>query len=155
MDGLGRLLLTIVQTAFLCIPIGLSLWALLDCARRPSWAWALTTRSQQVWMATILCGILFVPFTGMRWEWLPNELGCGRGMTCWRRLRDGNNAGVWQRLHEVLPAEFPSVQAGSRPGDCSSNPKKSFCRFRHMPYRGGGHNADRCHLYYCKIQVLI
>jgi hypothetical protein len=61
MDGLGRLFVTIVQTAFLCIPIGLSLWALLDCARRPSWAWALTTRSQQVWMATILCGILLVP----------------------------------------------------------------------------------------------
>ncbi|MBX9394729.1 hypothetical protein K4749_14265 [Streptomyces sp. TRM72054] len=27
-------------------------------------------------------------------------------MTCWRRLRDWNNAGVWQRLHEALPAEL-------------------------------------------------
>ena len=27
-------------------------------------------------------------------------------MTCWRRLRDWNNAGVWQRLHEVLLAEL-------------------------------------------------
>ena len=37
---------------------------------------------------------------------LPNELGFGCGMTCWRRLRDWNNAGVWQRLHEVLLAEL-------------------------------------------------
>jgi hypothetical protein len=59
--GLGQLLWTIVTTAVLCIPIGLSLWALLDCARRPSWAWAMSTRSQQVWIASILCGILLVP----------------------------------------------------------------------------------------------
>ena len=34
----------------------------------------------------MLCGILFVLFTGIRWEWLPNQLGFGCGMTCWRRL---------------------------------------------------------------------
>lgn len=50
----------------------------------------------------VLCGILFVLHTGIQWEWLPKELGFGSGMTCWRRLRDWNNAGVWQRLHEVL-----------------------------------------------------
>ncbi len=61
MGGLGRLFITIAQTAFLSIPIGLSLWALLDCAKRPAWAWAMTERSQQVWMASILCGILLVP----------------------------------------------------------------------------------------------
>lgn len=61
MGSLGQLLFTIVTTAFLCIPIGLSLWALLDCAKRPGWAWALTSRSQAVWMATILCGILVMP----------------------------------------------------------------------------------------------
>jgi hypothetical protein len=32
--------------------------------------------------------------------------GSGRGLTCWRRLRDWNGAGVWQRLHEVLLAEL-------------------------------------------------
>ena len=47
-------------------------------------------------------GILFVLFTGIGWEDLPQELGFGSGMTCWRRLRDWNDAGVWQRLHEVL-----------------------------------------------------
>ena len=54
----------------------------------------------------VLCGILFVLHTGIRWEFLPQELGYGSGMTCWRRLRDWNEAGVWARLHEVLLAEL-------------------------------------------------
>ncbi|MCE7007119.1 IS5 family transposase [Kibdelosporangium philippinense] len=53
-----------------------------------------------------LCGILFVLYTGIPWEFLPQELGFGSGMTCWRRLRDWNEAGVWQRLHESLLAEL-------------------------------------------------
>ncbi len=35
-----------------------------------------------------LTGILFVLKTGIPWEDLPCEMGCGCGMTCWRRLRD-------------------------------------------------------------------
>ncbi|QKV97026.1 transposase [Streptomyces sp. NA02950] len=54
----------------------------------------------------VLCGILFVLYSGIQWEWLPSELRFGSGMTCWRRLRDRNGAGVWQRLHEVLLAEL-------------------------------------------------
>ncbi|MFG3426551.1 IS5 family transposase [Streptomyces californicus] len=54
----------------------------------------------------VLCGILFVLHTGIQWEYLPEELGFGSGMTCWRRLRDWNEAGVWQQLHEVLLAEL-------------------------------------------------
>ncbi len=53
-----------------------------------------------------LCGILFVLYTGMPWEFLPQELGYGSGMTCWRRLRDWTEAGVWQQLHEVLLAKL-------------------------------------------------
>lgn len=49
-----------------------------------------------------LTGILFVLKTGIPWEYLPRELGCGSGMTCWRRLRDWQKAGVWERLHRVL-----------------------------------------------------
>lgn len=49
-----------------------------------------------------LTGILFVLKTGIPWEYLPPELGCGSGMTCWRRLRDWQKAGVWKRLHRVL-----------------------------------------------------
>ncbi|CAM5734778.1 hypothetical protein SALBM311S_01148 [Streptomyces alboniger] len=54
----------------------------------------------------VLCGILFVLYTGISWEFLPQELGFGSGMTCWRRLRDWNEAGVWQRLHELLLSEL-------------------------------------------------
>jgi transposase len=49
-----------------------------------------------------LTGILFVLKSGIPWEMLPPEMGCGSGMTCWRRLRDWQEAGVWQRLHQVL-----------------------------------------------------
>ncbi|MCC3762655.1 transposase [Glycomyces sp. TRM65418] len=43
-----------------------------------------------------LCGILFVLYTGIQWQWLPQELGFECGMTCWRRLRDWQEAGVWE-----------------------------------------------------------
>jgi transposase len=49
-----------------------------------------------------LCGILFVLHTGIQWEYLPQELGFGSGMTCWRRLAAWNEAGVWDKLHLVL-----------------------------------------------------
>ena len=44
--------------------------------------------------------------TGVGWEHLPRELGYGSGMTCWRRLRDWNAAGVWDRLHQILLGEL-------------------------------------------------
>ena len=49
-----------------------------------------------------LTGILFVLKSGIPWEMLPPELGCGSGVTCWRRLRDWQQAGVWDRLHREL-----------------------------------------------------
>lgn len=53
-----------------------------------------------------LNGIVFVMRTGLRWRDLPAEMGCGSGVTCWRRLRDWQEAGVWDRLHQVLLAEL-------------------------------------------------
>jgi transposase len=50
----------------------------------------------------VLTGILFVLKSGIGWELLPQEMGCGSGMTCWRRLRDWQRAGVWERLHQEL-----------------------------------------------------
>jgi len=41
-----------------------------------------------------LTGIVFVLLTGIPWEMLPQEMGCGSGVTCWRRLRDWQMAGV-------------------------------------------------------------
>jgi transposase len=49
-----------------------------------------------------LTGILFVLRSGIPWETLPKELGCGSGMTCWRRLRDWHEAGIWDLIHFVL-----------------------------------------------------
>jgi transposase len=51
---------------------------------------------------SVLAGIIFVLKTGIPWEHLPQEMGCGCGMTCWRRLRDWHEAGVWRELHRVL-----------------------------------------------------
>lgn len=53
-----------------------------------------------------LTGILFVLRTGLRWRDLPAEMGCGSGVTCWRRLRDWQEAGVWGQLHEILLARL-------------------------------------------------
>jgi transposase len=49
-----------------------------------------------------LAGIIFVLKSGIPWEMLPKEMGCGSGSTCWRRLRDWQEAGVWERLHRAL-----------------------------------------------------
>ena len=48
-----------------------------------------------------LAGILFVLRTGIQWHELPGELGCS-GKTCWRRLRDWQQACVWTALHRVF-----------------------------------------------------
>jgi len=53
-----------------------------------------------------LAGILFVLKTGIRWNDLPLEMGCGSGVSCWRRLRDWQEAGVWSRLHALLLAKL-------------------------------------------------
>ena len=53
-----------------------------------------------------LTGILFVLKTGIPWEYLPLEMGCGSGMTCWRRLRD------WQAPRDQTAApRDPPAQA--------------------------------------------
>ena len=50
----------------------------------------------------VLNGVVYVLRTGTAWELLPPELGRGSGMTCWRRLRDWQAAGVWDRFHRAL-----------------------------------------------------
>jgi transposase len=56
-----------------------------------------------------LTGILFILKTGMSWEDLPRELGCGCGRTCFRRLVAWHEAGVWKQLHEVLLAKLQAA----------------------------------------------
>ena len=52
-------------------------------------------------------GLLFILKSGIPWEMLPQEMGCGSGMTYWRRLRDWHHTGVWQQLHGSLIIELP------------------------------------------------
>lgn len=49
----------------------------------------------------VLTDIVFVLKSGTSWEMLPKEMGCGSGSTCWQRLKEWQEAGVWQRLHQV------------------------------------------------------
>ncbi|MEY2590190.1 MAG: hypothetical protein QOJ67_2174 [Acidimicrobiaceae bacterium] len=56
----GQVLLAIVATMIACIPLAISVWALLDAASRPEWAWALAGRRRVVWMAAIMFGVLTV-----------------------------------------------------------------------------------------------
>jgi transposase len=74
-----------------------------------------------------LSGILFVLKTGIPWEYLPREMGCGSGMTCWRRLRDWQAAGVWERLHRALLAvlgEADVIDWGRASADSATVPAK-------------------------------
>ncbi len=78
-----------------------------------------------------LRGIVFVLRSGLPWEMLPREVfGCS-GMTCWRRLRDWQLAGVWDGLHRVLlerldrageldwsRAAIDSASVGAKGGRC-------------------------------------
>ncbi len=50
----------------------------------------------------VLEGILHVLATGIGWRDLPQELGCGSGVTCWRRLREWVDAGVWDDIEARL-----------------------------------------------------
>lgn len=81
-----------------------------------------------------LTGILFVLKSGIPWEMLPQEMGCGSGMTCWRRLQAWQEAGVWDALVQVLlhrlaeadqidwrraaldAQSVPAPKGGSKPG---------------------------------------
>lgn len=54
----------------------------------------------------VLTGIIFVLKTGIAWDDLPAELGCGCGKTCRRYLRRWHRAGVWLKLHAALLAEL-------------------------------------------------
>jgi transposase len=49
-----------------------------------------------------LIGIVFVLRSGIPWNMLPAEMGCGSGVSCWRRLQEWTAAGVWPALHVKL-----------------------------------------------------
>ncbi|WP_425284015.1 IS5 family transposase [Methylobacterium phyllostachyos] len=77
-----------------------------------------------------LTGILFVLRSGTPWELLPREMVCGSGMTCWRRLRDWQKAGVWNHLQQTLLGrlgrrngiDFSSASIGCKKGGPALGP---------------------------------
>ncbi len=56
-----------------------------------------------------LSGILFVLQNGIQWNELPVEMGFGSGVSCWRRLRDWQQSGIWERIHRVLMSKQPGA----------------------------------------------
>ena len=58
----------------------------------------------------VLTGIVFVLRSGIPWKMLPREMGCGSGVTCWRRLKAWQRAGVWKRLHQVLLSKLRQAE---------------------------------------------
>jgi transposase len=57
-----------------------------------------------------LTGILFVLKMGIPWEELPQEMGCGSGMTCWRRLQHWQQTGAWYPMQQLLTAEWREAE---------------------------------------------
>ena len=47
-------------------------------------------------------GVVFVLRTGIPWQALPTEMGCGSGSTCWRRFAEWTRLAVWSKLHAFL-----------------------------------------------------
>src|SRR5258708_1305773 len=87
-----------------------------------------------------LTGIIFVLKTGLPWEHLPREMGCGSGMSCWRRLRAWQRAGVWKRLHHLLLqrlADAGKIDWSRASADAARVPAKGGRRDRPEPDRPG------------------
>jgi transposase len=64
----------------------------------------------------VLGGIIYVLRAGVPWRLPAKELGCGSGVTCWRRLRDWQQAGVWERLHHGCWTGWATTARSTGPG---------------------------------------
>jgi transposase len=85
-----------------------------------------------------LSGIIFVLRQGSRWRDLPQALGCGSGVTCWRQLRRWQELGVWQAVdHAILNWPGP---VGRHPVGAG----QSRQRQRPGQTRGRSHRAQPC-----------
>jgi transposase len=79
-------------------------------------------------------GVFYVLRTGVTWADVPTEtIGCS-GVTCWRRLRDWTEAGVWARLHEILSAEL-------RRADLLDMDDAAIDGSQVRPLKGGSHRT--------------
>jgi len=85
-----------------------SLWILIEPVlpplkpRRKKYPGRKPISNRQAFDRHLVCLENRHPVAGALWAVLPQELGCGSGMTCWRRLRDWQEAGVWDKLHQLV-----------------------------------------------------
>ena len=56
-------------------------------------------------------GVVFVLKTGIPWQSLPLEMGCGSGSTCWRRFSEWTELAVWSKLHRLLLSQLGKAGA--------------------------------------------
>ena len=56
-------------------------------------------------------GVVFVLKTGIPWQSLPTEMGCGSGSTCWRRFAEWTQLEVWSTLHALLLGQLGKAGA--------------------------------------------
>ena len=70
-----QIVLAVVAILVLSIPLLISLWALLDAARRPEWAFALAGRSRVVWVAACAIGMPAVYDCGIGWPCIRASAG--------------------------------------------------------------------------------
>jgi transposase len=101
----------------------------------------------------VLGGIIYVLRAGVPWRLLPaKELGCGSGVTCWRRLRDWQAAGVWEQLHhrlldwlgddgqvDWLRAAIDSISVRARPSCTPTKATTSLSVGRSCAVEGSSH----------------
>ena len=69
----------------------------------------------------VLEGIAFVLSIGIGWAKLPTEFGYGSGWTCWRRMHEWAEAGVFDQLHTAVLDRLggsgrPNWSRASQPG---------------------------------------
>ncbi|WP_215409450.1 transposase [Janthinobacterium sp. JC611] len=92
-----------------------------------------------------LTGILFDVKTGLLWEYLPNELGCDRGMSCSRRLHAWQQTGVWQLIHDAMLQhlqEYEQIQWERASVDSASVPSPSW----RTAYRPQSHRPQQARM---------
>lgn len=56
-------------------------------------------------------GVVFVLKTGIPWQFLPIEMGCGSGSTCWRRFAEWTQLSVWSTLHNLFLSQLGKAGA--------------------------------------------
>ncbi|CAM5246344.1 IS5 family transposase ISBugl2 [Streptomyces alboniger] len=83
--------------------------------------------------------------TGIQWEYLPQELGFGSGMTCWRRLAAWNEAGVWDELHLVLLKKLRVAKKLGQAGLVAGGDGLLPCAGRSARPKSGPSPVDRAH----------